>query len=556
MTVTRRQFAASTLLAGAASSALLAAKATSAATKPPDTPTFAHGVASGDPLNDRIILWTRVTPAGTSTDSTTDPSTDPTTVISTDASAPVRVRWRIATDAQLRKIVNQGELLALPSRDFTVKVDALGLEPGRTYYYQFDANDHASPTGRTRTLPSGVVGRTRLAVVSCSNLPMGYFNAYAAIAARFDLDAVLHLGDYFYEYGPGERRDGEALGRLHTPDHELLTLADYRARHAQYKQDPDLQAAHRQHPWITVWDDHESANDAWTGGAQNHNPDKGDGDWATRKAAATRAYAEWMPIREMPDDDAGLRIYRRFAFGDLLDLIMLDTRLYGRAQQVSKENTIGAHDPTRSLLGNDQAQWLAQQLRRSQQRGAAFRLIGQQVMFSPLLDEHRAALNMDQWDGYAASRELILNQLKAEKISDVVVLSGDIHSAWAFDVPLDPFEGFNSATGKGSLAVEFVGPSVTSPGPFGTGLAAVAREAGMRMLLPHLKYVNFREHGYFVVDVTPERTQAEWYLFESVQKREVKEHLAAAFATARGANHLQTATHASPSNAERAPVVE
>ena len=276
MTFTRRRFAATSVIG----SAMLGIAGASSVALPASGSerTFAHGVASGDPLRDRVILWTRVTPSA--------------------PDAPVRVRWRIASDPALRNIVNQGELMALAARDFTVKVDTLGLDPGRTYYYQFDAQGQASPIGRTRTLPSGAVTQTRLAVVSCSNMPFGFFNAYAAIAARFDLDAVLHLGDYFYEYGPNDRHIDAPPGRDHTPAHELLTLADYRGRHAQYKTDIDLQAAHRQHPWITVWDDHESANDSWTGGAQNHNPEKGDGDWAARKTAATRAYAEWMPIRE------------------------------------------------------------------------------------------------------------------------------------------------------------------------------------------------------------------------------------------------------------------
>ena len=534
MTITRREFAAATVLAASAA-ALTRAVPGQAALPATDNPVFRHGVASGDPLRDRVILWSRVTPGANA--------------------APLPVRWRIATDAALRKIVDQGEVTARPARDFTVKVDALGLEPGRTYYYQFDAAGHASPLGRTRTLPTGIVARTRLAVVSCSNLPFGYFNAYAAIAARFDLDAVLHLGDYFYEYGPSDRDKGAAPGRAHAPAHELLTLADYRTRHGQYRQDPDLQDAHRQHPWIMVWDDHESANDSWTGGAQNHNPDKGEGDWQTRKAAATRAYAEWMPIREMPDDDTGVRMFRRFAFGELADLIMLDTRLYGRDQQVAKGDLQAAADPRRSLLGSDQAQWLARQLRTSKERGAAVRLIGQQVMFSPLLDEHRLALNMDQWDGYAASRAQVLTQLRTEKISDVVVLSGDIHSAWAFDVPLDPFAGFDPVTGKGSLAVEMVGTSVTSPGAFGSGPAAAEREVQVRKNLPHLHYVNFRQRGYLIVDVTPERTQGEWYLFDTVLTRPGVEQLGAAYANPRGANHLVAVAQPSAPNGERPPVV-
>ena len=272
---------------------------------------FIHGVASGDPRADRVILWTRVeAPPGSTPE----------------------VAWEISSDERFHRIEARGTLATGAARDYTVKIDAQGLHPGRTYYYRFSARGERSPIGRTRTPRAGSVRHLRLAIASCANLPFGYFNVYRRIAERADLDGVLHLGDYLYEYQNGRYGNGTALDRIPEPDREVVTLDDYRHRHAQYKRDPDLQEAHRQHPFITVWDDHEFANNTWRDGAENHNPDRGEGEWAARRAAAVQAYLEWMPIRE---DLATRRprIYRSFAFGDLADLIMLDTRLLDRDEQ-------------------------------------------------------------------------------------------------------------------------------------------------------------------------------------------------------------------------------
>lgn len=514
--VTRREFVAGGAVitgAAAAGATLTSHAATPArAARGP----FQHGVASGDPLGDRVILWTRVTPR---------------------KPGPVPVRWRIARDERLRDVVNQGVVTALPDRDHTVKVDADGLQPGRTYYYRFEALGAESATGRTRTLPELTVTRLRFAVCSCSNYPIGYFNAYARIADRADLDAVLHLGDYLYEYAPGEQ--GRALGRVHIPAHELVTLADYRERHAQYKSDPDLQAAHGAHPWICVWDDHESANNAWRDGAQNHNPELGEGDWADRRAAAIRAYHEWLPIRERPGA-GGPSIWRSFRFGALADLIMLDTRLHGRTRQVADRTDMAAmRDPAHTILGPDQQAWLAEELRGSVRRGTAWHVLGQQLMFGQLLGEDGVLLNTDQWDGYPNSRRLILDQLAAESIDDTIILTGDIHSAWAMDIAPDPFgPGYDAANGRGSLAVELVTTSVTSRGPGGDAPDLEARERQIVAAVPHVHYVNLREHGYLLLDLTAERALAEWWLVDSIAERIAGERLGAAFATERGANHL------------------
>jgi alkaline phosphatase D len=512
--VTRRSFIGTSTTAGA----VLASQVTGAATQSQTARLFQHGVASGDPLQDRVILWTRVSPQNT---------------------APVAVHWVIAHDPELREVLNQGVVTALPARDFTVKVDALGLSPGHTYYYRFDAAGQESPVGRTRTLPEEAVERVRFAVVSCSNLPFGYFNAYAKIAQRDDLNAVLHLGDYFYEYAPDEYGDGKEFGRVHEPPREIVSLSDYRTRHAQYKSDVDLQEAHRLHPWICVWDDHESTNNSWRDGAENHNPELGEGDWPTRRAVAIKAYHEWLPIREQPSA-SGPFIYRSFRFGQLADLIMLDTRLHGRTRQLDDpEDERGLADRNRTILGADQQAWLAEQLRSSKRRGAIWRLLGQQLMFGQLRSDDGVILNTDQWDGYPASRAAILDQLAAEQIDNVVVLTGDIHTAWAMDITPDPAgDAYDPSTGRGSLAVELVTTSVTSPGPQGTPADLAAREKDLVTTRPHMHYVNLREHGYLLLDIDINRTRGEFWFVDSIVERGGGERLAAAYATRKGANHL------------------
>jgi alkaline phosphatase D len=496
---------------------------------------FRHGIASGDPLGDRVILWTRVTAPG---------------------GGPTPVRWQIASDPGFRRVVNEGIVTALPTRDHTVKVDAVGLEPGRTYYYRFSALGEESPAGRTRTLPERTISRLRLAVASCANLPFGYFNAYRHIAARHDLDLVLHLGDYLYEYAPNTYGDGSDLGRVHLPAHEIVSLADYRTRHAQYKRDPDLQEAHRQHPWICVWDDHESANNSWRDGAENHNPEQNEGTWADRRTAAIRAYHEWLPIREQPGA-AGSHIYRSFRLGDLAHLIMLDTRLHGRTRQLQdRTDRTGLADPSRTILGADQQAWLTEQLRASVRQGSTWRLIGQQLMFGQLIAEDGMLLNTDQWDGYPASRAAILDQLDAERIHDTVVLTGDIHTAWGLDIARDPRSGgYDPASGRGSLAVEMVATSVTSPGPDGTDLELQDREATILRDRPHIHYVNLREHGYLLLDLDDTRAQGEWWYVDRLDRRDAGERFGAGLATARGSNHLVTVSASSAASTERPEAV-
>lgn len=470
---------------------------------------FQHGVASGDPLQDAVILWTRVTPP--------------------EFGAPAEVYWEIARDADFAERVGAGWFITHPRRDYTVKVDAGGLEPGRTYYYRFWHMGRTSPVGRTRTAPEGGVARLRFGVTSCSNYSGGYFHVYRRLAERHDLDAVLHLGDYIYEYGGGERlfptADGGMVNRGPQPPVEIVTLKDYRVRYAQYRTDPDLQEAHRQHPFIVVWDDHETANNAWRDGAENHDP--GEGDWALRKWAAREAYFEWMPIREA---DGG-QLWRAFSYGDLLDLVMLDTRIWGRDKQVQTQAL--AADEERSLLGEDQEQWLAEQMRSST---ATWRMIGQQVMIGHLLVNGRP-FNFDQWDGYEASRARFYEVLEEEGLDNLVVVTGDIHTSWANDLcvdPLDP-ERYDPETGEGAIGVEFVTPAVTSSGLGELPSVFLDRLAEFN---PHNKFFELSKRGYVIVDVTPERVQGAWFHLDRIDQPTFEESFVVAFHTDSGQNHL------------------
>ncbi|HEX6356767.1 alkaline phosphatase D family protein [Actinophytocola sp.] len=468
-------------------------------------PVFAHGIASGDPLPDGILLWTRVTPT-------------PDATPGSGVGPAVDVTWEVATDAAFATIVRSGVVNTGPGRDHTVKVDVTGLSPATTYHYRFRLAGAVSGTGTTRTAPalSAAVARLRFGVVSCSNVPAGYFAAYRYLAERGDLDAVLHLGDYLYEYA-GDF-NGEAV-RPHDPPREVLTLADYRLRHANYKSDPDLQRLHAAVPFIATWDDHEVANDAWSGGAENHTPGT-EGDYATRKAVAHQAYFEWMPVRNQAD-----RIYRRLRFGLLAELFMLDLRSY-RSQQVGIGNG-GTDDPNRTIVGAEQMAWLENGLVTS---GGQWKLVGNSVMIAPFqlpplspdllgplaellgLPSEGLSINPDQWDGYAADRRRLLATLAGNTVRDTVFLTGDIHSSWASDVPRDA--GLYPLSP--SVATEFVCTSVTSDNIddiLGVPPRSVspALETAIRALNRHIKYVELDSHGASVLEVTPAGTQMDWY---------------------------------------------
>jgi alkaline phosphatase D len=507
MQISRRSFLVGATASGAAPFVRLDAQSS--------TPrrVFLHGVASGDPLTDRVILWTRVT------------------------SVRGGVRWEVARDAAFSRPVASGLAQTGASRDFTVKVDAGPLAPGTTYFYRFEALGERSPIGRTRTLPAADVRRVRLALVSCSNLPFGYFNVYRRIAARADLDAVLHLGDYIYEFPNGVYGDGTKYGHEPRPPREIVTLADYRMRYAQYRSDPDLQEVHRQHPFIVAWDDHEFANNTWRDGAENHQPDKGEGDFALRRAAAVRAYLEWMPIRE-DRSTRQPRIYRSFAFGDLADLIMLDTRLVDRDEQAANRESIPViDDPKRSLLGRAQEEWLFAELAGSKRAGTTWQLLGQQVMFAPCSLPGANSISIDTWEGYRPGRQRVMDAIAAQQLRNVVVLTGDVHSSWGYDVPQNPWDGYDAATGRGTLAVEIITPAVTSPSGFANEGGAERMEAARRAR-PHLRYLEGLHRGYVVLDVTRERAQADWYYVPTVITRTRLEEFGKGLITEAGRPHL------------------
>jgi alkaline phosphatase D len=527
---TRRDFVAALAAAGLASPALAYGVTGRPAGR---EPAFLHGVASGDPLHDRVILWTRVTPAR--------------------LNGSVAVQWRIARDRALRNPIAAGSAVTDPRRDYTVKVDATGLEPGRTYYYGFRCEGVDSPIGRTRTLPVASAAALRFAFVSCSNFPYGYFNVYRRIAERHDLDFVLHLGDYIYEYPLGEYADPLLAGlRDVRPEHEIVSLADYRLRHALYKTDADLQELHRQHPMICVWDDHESANDAWRDGAENHNPDQGEGEWQVRRAAAARAYDEYLPIRTSPLGPE--RIHRKFRVGDLADLVMLDTRLHGRDLQAAFKgapalpmNDPTIIDPNRSLLGFDQEAWLYASLSESRARGARWRFIGQQVMMAQLAapgTNGTTTLNPDQWDGYAPSRQRLFRHLTDNYIDNTVVLTGDIHSGWCNDLAFNPWDPstYDPASRQGVVGVEFVSPAVSSPGPIPNPAEAIPTAGILRATSPHMKYVDLYRRGYVLIDADHERVQGEVWHVPTVDAPNPGETYSAGFVNVAGANGLQIAS--------------
>jgi alkaline phosphatase D len=449
--------------------------------------TFRHGVASGDPLPDAVVLWTRWTP------SAERPSSAPSEV-------DVEVDWLIARDAELHEVVAKGTVATGADSDHTVKVDVDGLEPATTYWYRFSAGDDTSRVGRTRTAPpaGASVDGLRLGLVSCASYAAGWFHAYRNLARR-DVDVVVHVGDYLYENG----RYSTHGPRRH-PVAAAITIDGYRTRHALYKTDPDLQALHARHPMVAVWDDHELAGGAWWGGAYEHS-DRRYGPWPERKTAAVQAYWEWMPARR-PDPADPDRIYRTLRWGDLVDLTMLDTRLTGRDQPVGggKGVVVRVSDPGRSILGDSQWRWLEETMTASTAR---WRLVGNQVMLAPSPLVAGRLLNPGQWDGYPRERDRLYDVLAAAG-GNAVVLSGDIHSSWANELP---------------VGAEFVSPAVSSPAfaeilvPGGR-LGAAASERMFRWQNRHVRMVELRHHGYVVVDVTAARVQADWWHVDSVRR--------------------------------------
>ncbi|MBG0856052.1 alkaline phosphatase D family protein [Streptomyces spinoverrucosus] len=507
-----------TVVKAAAAGAVLAAPLAGAlpARAATGTPAFLHGVASGDPLPDGILLWTRVTPT---TEATPGSGLGPDTEVS----------WIVARDKAFTNIVAKGSTTATAASDHTVKADIRGLAPATDYWFRFSAGGTDSPPGRARTAPAtdAAVAGLRFGVVSCANWEAGYFSAYRHLAARGDLDAWLHLGDYIYEYPAGEYGTRGTSVRSHAPAHEIVTLADYRIRHGRYKTDPDLQALHATAPVVAIWDDHEIANDTWSGGAENHT-EGAEGTWAARQAAAKQAYFEWMPVRPAI---AGTT-YRRLRFGKLADLSLLDLRSF-RSQQAAIGNG-DVDDPDRTLTGRAQLDWLKAGLKSSD---TTWRLVGNSVMISPFaigslsaellkplakllgLPQEGLAINTDQWDGYTDDRRELLAHLRSNAIRNTVFLTGDIHMAWANDVPVNAGTYPLSA----SAATEFVVTSVTSDNlddlvkvPEGT-VSALASPV-IRAANRHVHWVDTDRHGYGVLDITAERAQMDYYVLSDRTK--------------------------------------
>ncbi len=516
MAVTRRRFLTGSSLAAALPIAdLVRPLSLAEAQSAPGRRVFRHGVASGDPRADRVILWTRVS-GGT---------------------PEVPVRWTVASNPTFTRVVARGETSTGAARDFTVKLDVAGLAPATTYYYRFDALGERSAVGRTRTLPAGRTARVRIALASCANYPYGYFNVYGRIAERTDVDLVLHLGDYIYEYEQGRYADAALTDRAVDPPREIQALDDYRRRYALYRSDPDLQEAHRQHPMVVVWDDHEIANNTWRDGAQNHQADEG--EFRLRRDAAYQAFLEWLPVRDTGSARQPL-IYRSFAIGDLVDLVMLDTRLAGRDLQVERTDVLAIEDPRRTLLGPAQEHWLEGELRESMRAATRWQILGQQVMFAPQTPRDTAGGNPDSWDGYRVSRSRVYDMVERHQIDNLVVLTGDVHSAWAYDLPRQITDAYDPASGRGSLGVEIVCPAVSSPSPF-AGPEGEQRLAETPKTRPHLKFLDGKSRGYVVVDVTRDRLQADWWFVPAVNVRGKEQTFGKGLVCESGSRHLADA---------------
>lgn len=483
---------------------------------------FTHNVASGEPGPDSMLLWTRYVPD--------------------NSGGTIRVDAEVALDPEFTQLVSGGTTRTGAYRDWTVKVTINGLKPGTVYWYRFIAPDGSkSPVGRTKTLPEGDIGRFRLGLFSCSNLPNGWFTAYGHAAARSDLDLWLHVGDYIYEYGNPAHPDAIAAQRVLSPNHEIVTIADYRLRFACYRADPDLQRLHQNAPMVALWDDHESANDSWEGGAQNHQPET-EGDWSLRRAAAMQVYREWMPVSEEP--------WRAYHLGTLATLYRTESRLLGRTQPAGINAAFSAsdadaalkafrdgpwQDPSATMLGWEQETWLANQLKLNA-RTTAWQLvgmatiIGRTVMPENAIDwlrpnasprvvtnfrndiraaSHGLPMWMDRWDGYPAARARLLRAAQ-EADADLVMLSGDSHNAWAYSL----MEGGKPA------GVEFAGHSVTSVGMEGTFAADPKTVAqGFMAANPEMKWADTSQRGYMMLDITPQRVTGEWLFMETIKTR-------------------------------------
>ncbi|MFN7122506.1 MAG: alkaline phosphatase D family protein [Hydrogenophaga sp.] len=507
---------------------------------------FDFGVASGDPLADRVVLWTHAAPA--------------------NGQSAVSLTWEVARDAGFTQVVASGQVQATAAAGFTAKVDATGLSAGQSYFYRFREGSNNSPVGRTRTLPASGVGSVKMAVFSCANYPAGFFHAYSE-AVNQGAEYAVHLGDYIYEYPANgyASKDAVALGRVSSPTNECLTLADYRARYAQYRSDPDLKRLHASLPFIAVWDDHEIANDAYVTGAENHT-EGAEGAFADRVAAALKVWHEWMPVRTPFMSDLR-KIYRSFDFGNLLSLHMLETRLLGRDKGIELPDLVNPatqaaalaslSSTSRQMMGATQQTWLQQQMAAS---SATWQVLGQQVLMArmafpvsilqaldpsntdpvaqaaglqainnyltakatppgsrtptqqALLDpaiNPQLGYNLDAWDGYPVAREVLLGTA-ATLGRRLVTLAGDTHNAWHSDLTL-----LNGT----KVGEEFATPGVSSPG-LEEYLSAIppAQAAGIFTgVIDTLNYADTSRRGFLLMTFTPTAAIGDWYFVNTVK---------------------------------------
>jgi len=456
---------------------------------------FRHGVASFDPTSDSVLLWTRLSDED-------------------GAARAGTVSWEVRDAPSGGRRLASGAAEATVEADGTVCVDVQGLPPDQVCWYRFTCDGAASPIGRTRTMPSGPAARARLAVVCCADLLLGRLTGYRAVAER-DVDLVVHLGDYMYA-------DTLAGERAVAPGHPTVTLADYRARYAAYREDGDVQALHQAHPMVAIWDDHDLADDAWRGGARAHDPHE-DGPWFERAAAAARSRQEWVPAR-LHDDGRIDRLWRALGVGELVDLVMLDARWWGRWDD--PEGPLD--DPRRDLLGEDQWRWLEDRLAESRAR---WRVVASQVVVHDLtvpvpsalpvpdavtsagLAPHAGRLvRLDQWDGYPASRRRLAEVL-GRAAPDTVLVAGDLHAAMAFSGPLD-----RGAEDQPTVA-EFVCPPVLSTTFAATVLTGLGPMAELfAPALTDLEFADLDHTGFLLLDVTPARLEATWWSVGAVAR--------------------------------------
>ncbi|CAA9966080.1 PhoD Phosphodiesterase/alkaline phosphatase D [Pyrenophora teres f. maculata] len=544
---------------------------------------FTHGVASGDPYPRSVILWTRIAPSSEHNRSNVTVSGNvafynhDTEKYIKASPNPICVDYRIGTDSNFTIVADHGQAYTTSDIDFTVKIEARNLTPFTQYYYQFNVcgGSNKSPLGRTKTSPdeNDEVSKIGLAVFSCSNWQNGYFNVYGNAARKDNVDFFVHLGDYIYESAKGKLGQDP---RATNPSREIVTLYDYRTRIGQYRSDPDLRLAHQDFAWIPTWDDHEVANNGYRDGFSNMNNTEqsflkyGGVSVDSRKMNAVRAYFEWMPIRQVNMDD-NLRIWRNFKMGKLFDLIMLDTRNYDRSITTLDWNDDYIEDlkddASRSLMGSLQENWFYNQLSKSHERGATWRIIGNQIIFSRMNNSavYSNWLNADQWDGYTANRNRTLHHLYNNKIPNTAFLAGDSHANWVSDLVWLDETPYDQATGAGAIGVEFAGTAVSSSG-YGAGRSIANssdRSAALVRDNRELQWTEGYYRGYYELYISPEELNAQYFGSPSVASRNPFDISLANFTVKAGANHLQrsngtvvaTDGHAESGALQRGPTI-